>query len=78
MPQYEVKIKFKHHDDPAVAWSAATRDCKVFRRWEVGYLDDFEAAYELAWSNDLNHVTEEDMVETAHALGYFREGEYDG
>lgn len=62
-------IKFRHGG----GWKAAELDGRIFKLWEMGEIDTFDAAYEIAVNNGINHVSERDFVETANSLGYWRD-----
>ena len=64
-------IKFKH--DPTPTWSIAQRDCRIFKEWEKGEIDEFTASDRMAVNNDLDDVSITDFLDSARALGYRRE-----
>ena len=65
-------IKFMHDDSES--WSIVRRDCRIFRAWEEGDLDEIDASERMALNNGLDQISVEDFLESAEALGYRRRG----
>ena len=66
-------IRFKiDRNNEHRSWQIARADTRIFVRWMHRELTTLQACILIAMNNELDVVTEEDFIETAHSLGYYQ------
>lgn len=58
--------------DETETMSRARIDRDTFKQWETGHINTAQGCDRIAKNNRLTSVAEEDFIETAHSLGYYR------